>query len=164
MHLIRITDLPPFDGEYPIDLSSFNGRELHEIKKLSGVRGNELGEALLAGDYDLLIAFAVIALERNGRKVPAEALFEAEIGRIVLDEDPATVPEGDARPPDSSPTLNGTLSLSGDEISAKPSSETSGSDSSTNGDPSPNAPTRTGSPGSESSESQPETDLEAAPI
>lgn len=93
-----------FDGAYEMDMSvPFNGRELHVIKQLAGVRLGEIEDALEAGDYDVFIAFAAIALTRAGRvqradtlKVAREVLLEAETGSILLEPDP----EPDAGPPD----------------------------------------------------------------
>ena len=103
----HIEGLPPFDGDYPIDLNHFTNKELHTIKQLSGVRAGELEEALDAGDNDLILAFAVIALERSGRSMPKQAvdvLWNADFGKFTLvipdDED------ADASPPSQTPSAN----------------------------------------------------------
>lgn len=127
MPLVKISDVPPFDGTYSLDLSTLNGRELHLIKQVSGVRGNELEEAMLAGDYDLLIALTLIAIERSGKVAPpASVLLDADVGHIVVDEDPAEVAqEGEQRPPESSPTPSGSESSNGvgdaESVAAPPS-------------------------------------------
>lgn len=59
---------PAFDGDYPIDIGSFTMRELQIIKRMSGVRAGELEEAFNAGDSDLILAIAVIAVRRNGKQ------------------------------------------------------------------------------------------------
>lgn len=152
MSLIRIQGVPPYDGEYPLDLSSFNGNELHLIKQLSGVRGNELKAALQAGDYDLLIAFAVIALRRNGQDAPPEALLEADVGKIVLDDDPdEPEAEEDARPPDSSPTPSGDESSPGAGENESEKSPPSGTTSTDTGGDHPSGLRAIGAPGSEDS-------------
>lgn len=100
---ITIEGVALFDGVYDLDLdTSLNGRELHVIKQVSGVRLGEIDTALAAGDYDLIIAFAVIALIRAGRAQPvqalrtADALLDAEAGKISIGDRPG---EGDALPP-----------------------------------------------------------------
>jgi hypothetical protein len=99
---LKITGIPGFDGEYPLDVSYFTNRELHTIKELSKVRAGELSEALQAGDNDVLVALAVIAVQRAGKPVPKDAspFWDAPSGsslEFVLDE------ENDASPPASAP-------------------------------------------------------------
>lgn len=80
-----IAGVPPFDGEHPIDLGTLNGHELHRIKLVAGVRANELDEALVAGDYDVFVTLAAIALERNGHPqadAAVEALMQATAGKL----------------------------------------------------------------------------------
>lgn len=80
-----IKGIPPFDGEHPIDLGTLNGHELHRIKIVAGVRANELDEALVAGDYDVFVALAATALERNGHpQAPdaVEVLMGATAGKL----------------------------------------------------------------------------------
>lgn len=101
MATIKVRGVPPFDGDYPFDAASFNGRELHTIKEISGVRGGELGEALKAGDYDLVVAFTVIVLRRAGLTVHPDQILEADIGAIEVDLDDEQ--EAEERPPDSAP-------------------------------------------------------------
>lgn len=59
--------IPAFAGEYPIELGGWTMRELNIIKRISGYRGGELAEGFAAGDTDLLLAIAVIAVRRNNR-------------------------------------------------------------------------------------------------
>ncbi|CAB4173693.1 hypothetical protein UFOVP1186_19 [uncultured Caudovirales phage] len=108
---ISITGVVPFDGTYPLELSigQFNGRELHVIKTISGIRMNEIEDALDAGDYDLIVALAAIALTRDGRVQPdqtirsAKMLLEANIGSIAVSDEasddvpPTTPPAGGER-------------------------------------------------------------------
>ncbi len=75
------------DGSYDLDLDDvFTGNELHLIKKVAGVRVGEIGDAMNAGDYDLLVALTKIALDRNGRDVPVERLLDAKVGAIQFGE------------------------------------------------------------------------------
>lgn len=62
-----VEGIPAFNGDYPIDIRSFTMRELQIIKRMSGVRAGELAEAFEAGDTDVLLAIAVIAVRRNGK-------------------------------------------------------------------------------------------------
>lgn len=96
---IVIEDVPPYDGEYEFE-GAFTNRELHIIKRISGVRAGELEEASTAMDSDLLVAIAVVLLRRAGklpRHVPDEAVelfWEAEAGSIRY-----VGAKGDAGPP-----------------------------------------------------------------
>ena len=88
-----IEGLPPYDGTYEIEFDTFTNRELHTIKTLAGVRAGELEEAADAGDTDLVVAFAVIALQRAGLKVDPEAIWNADVGQITLvDEEVEQLP------------------------------------------------------------------------
>ncbi len=40
------TNIPALDGEFELDTSYFTNRELHMIKKLSGLRAGEFEEAV----------------------------------------------------------------------------------------------------------------------
>lgn len=74
------------DGEYEFDHTTFKQREYHLIKTVAGVRALEMEDAINAGDLDLVVAFAKIALERAGKvNVPIEMLWEAEVGQLSWD-------------------------------------------------------------------------------
>jgi hypothetical protein len=82
---IFVEGVEGFEGEWEIDLSNLTGRELRTIKRISGNRVNELPGAMLAGDYDLLIALAVVALQRGGHRFATQAehvLLDAESGVV----------------------------------------------------------------------------------
>lgn len=107
MDKIVIDGIFGYDGEYDIDFGTLTMREHHTIKRLSGLRALEISEAWLAGDLDLVLALAVIALERAGRRVNETVLWDAETGkiRLVFTEDPQAGPDGDEegdeeRPPE----------------------------------------------------------------
>jgi len=103
---ITIEGVPLFDGTYDLDLSvPFNGRELHLIKELAGVRLGEIPAALEADDYDVLIAITAITLTRNGKlqknaalRAAQEILMEAPAGSIRADFTDTV--EDDAEPPE----------------------------------------------------------------
>lgn len=86
-------------GEYEMDESYFTNRELHTIKQIAGVRAGELSDAISAGDSDLIVALAAITLERNGKKVPVDMLWDAPAGKIMIEATPSDG-EGDALPPE----------------------------------------------------------------
>jgi hypothetical protein len=90
---------PSLDGAYETDFTYFKNREWRTIKELSGVRMGEFNEALEAGDNDLVVALAVIALRRRNIDVNVEALWEAPSWKITLSTEDA-----DALPPDQSGT------------------------------------------------------------
>ncbi len=126
-----------YNGEYELDLSFFTNRELHIIKKETGIRAGELYEAFDVADTDLLVVLAIIAIRRKtGETADSNALWELPAGKITLD----VSGEDDASPPD--------------EASIAPP-ETSGgdaaslSDSSVNGESSqePSPPSASGNPG-----------------
>jgi hypothetical protein len=114
---ITIDGVPMFDGTYNLDLEQpLNGDELHLIKVAAGVRMGEISEALDAGDYDLIIALATIALWRYGKVEEKNTqnafamLRKAEMGKITsrdLDD------EADAGPPSQAPSAGGEPNASG---------------------------------------------------
>lgn len=127
-----VTNMGSFDGEYPIDIGSFTMRELQIIKRMSGVRAGELEEAFSAGDSDLILAVAAIAVRRNGRQWEAfeRVALETEVGSITFvgEKEPAAdaVPLTLTKPPESSessgekPQPSGATSEGGgDEIPEK---------------------------------------------
>lgn len=133
---VTISGVFGVDGEYDLDTDYFTNRELHKIKQLTGVRAGELTEAINAGDSDLIVALASIALARNSKQVPDDALWEAPAGKIMIEsvEEPV---EGDALPPENS----GAESSSGSE-----KSEPSGPTSNVTGDSPVSDPSPTGIP------------------
>ena len=91
------------DGAYEFDYAYFTIRELHEIKRLSGCRTSEIGEALEAGDVDVTVALAVVALKREGREVDVNRLWDAHVGAIRL-----VFPEEEEDPEASAPVSGAT--------------------------------------------------------
>ena len=96
------------NGEYPIE-GGFTGRELHEIKRATGLRGGEIQEAAEAGDFDVLMAFTMIALKRNGTPERMELVWDAPVDAYTLELDTsdeeaaAKEAEADALPPEPPP-------------------------------------------------------------
>jgi hypothetical protein len=89
-----------YDGEYDFDPSYFTNKELHTIKRMTGVRAGEIQAAFGAGDNDMIVAFAAIALERAGKSVYEETLWNAKVGCIELVSGTPQQEEGDdADPP-----------------------------------------------------------------
>jgi hypothetical protein len=121
-----ITGVPGFDGEYPVDIGSFTMRELQIIKRMSGVRAGELEEAFGAGDSDLILAVAVIAVRRNGRlwETFEKLAWEADVASITfVGEDEEVAPAADPlTPPAPSGSSGGQQQLSS-ETSAGTSDE-----------------------------------------
>ena len=109
---VVIEGIDGLNGEYPIDLGYFTSRELHTIKKLTGLRVGELDDAMAAGDSDVLVAFGVLALQRNDKRVDEDALWDAPAGSITI-----VIPEDDAPPLDSEPlaSSSGSTTSSGDD-------------------------------------------------
>ncbi len=98
MDRIIISGVDAYDGPYDFD-PSFTNRELHTIKRLTGVRAGELGDALEAGDSDLLVALAAIAIVRAGKQLDENLLWDAEGGSITYEG--GIEEEDDADPPPS---------------------------------------------------------------
>lgn len=98
---ITITGVNGYDGEYPLDLDEhfFTNGELKDIKLMTGVRGGELMEAFSAGDNDLVVAFAVIAIRRSGKVIQPDVLWNAEAGCIVFADDSDSEGEQSLPPP-----------------------------------------------------------------
>lgn len=142
----KIDGLPPFDGNHPLDITYFTNRELHTIKRLSGIRAGELEDGFGSGDTDLLLALAIIALQRDGFTITKEMedyLWDAPIGKMTLvaeDDEPAE-DEGDVGPPSVTPSA-------ASEPPALDATETNSGAASTNGgDPPASDQSPTGSPG-----------------
>jgi hypothetical protein len=123
---ITIEGVGNVDGGYDLDLTYFTNRELNTIKKVADVRAGQLQEALTSGDNDVIVAFTLIALQRDGKNIDPELLWNAKAGAITVenieDED------GDASelaklPPPKDGGLSGTAVAS--ESSSGASSTTS---------------------------------------
>lgn len=81
----------------------FTNRELHLIKQIAGVRAGELFDAMEAGDNDLIVALAHLAIKRAGRNQPTlEMLWDMAPGEIEISN-----PEANGGPPTSTPTSDG---------------------------------------------------------
>jgi hypothetical protein len=146
MARITLSGVPRFDGEYELDTESpYNGHELHLIKKVADVRLGGIEQAARDGDYDLFVAFAVIALWRAGKVqkadtlAAADLLLEAPAGSISFEDDA----EADAGPPELTRT-EAVGSGEPDESSTSSSEDLNG----TGGVRPVTIPERTGSPGS----------------
>jgi hypothetical protein len=101
MARITLTGCDPYDGTYELDLEKpFDTGELNIIKTVAGVRPLELEDAFAAGDSDLMIAIAIIAMRRLGKVTRRQALQVAEKlwegGELTFDGGE----EKDARPPE----------------------------------------------------------------
>jgi hypothetical protein len=94
MPKIVITGVPGIDGEYPLELV-FTHRDFRTIKQVAGVRASEVMEAINAGDLDVIVALAEIAMRRSGKAHNIDDLWDSEAGSISLD----VTDEEDAVPP-----------------------------------------------------------------
>lgn len=82
----------------------FTNRELHLIKKVSGIRAGELFDAMENGDTDLIVALAHVAVKRAGRHQPTlDMLWDLAPGEIEV-SDPDQRPEAEKVPPTSTPS------------------------------------------------------------
>lgn len=64
---------------------NFTYREMHRIKRLTGLRAGELFPALEAGDTDVAMAFAITAADRVGKLQDEEQFMDLELDAIELD-------------------------------------------------------------------------------
>lgn len=105
MSRLKIEGLPPYNGEYDIDLA-FTNRDLHTIKRITGFLPGDVEQAMNRLDNDMVVAFAINALRRKGHIVDEDTLWDAEVGKITLigdrvddaDPPPPTSSEGGTRP------------------------------------------------------------------
>lgn len=146
---VVIKNVPPYDGEYPLDLGHMTVREVSTIKRISGYTPQEWGAAGDRGDIDIVVAFAVVALTRTGRflpKVNEDVLWDSDLGRIDIaddeDEEADVDPPADSgandtsepsgiagndgsdSPPEKSPPSTGSLPSPPSVVSDHPTSET----------------------------------------
>jgi hypothetical protein len=92
----------------------FTNRELHLIKQIAGVRSAEIWPALEAGDTDVIVAFAHIAVRRTSQNRPSlDELWELPVGDIDVQ-----LPE-EAPDPTDAPT--GATSEPGNQETTRPS-------------------------------------------
>jgi hypothetical protein len=99
------------DGDYECDLvaiamdvssdESLTMREAHTVKRISGVRGGEIIDAVAAGDTDVLLALSIVVLQRHNKQVDENQLWDAKVGafEFVLGQEPDGEGEDDADPP-----------------------------------------------------------------
>ncbi len=64
---------------------NFTYREMNRIKRLTGLRAGELFPALEAGDTDVAVAFAITAMDREGRLESEDMILDLELDKITLD-------------------------------------------------------------------------------
>lgn len=83
---IVIKGVAGFDGEYAIDQTALTWGDLRFIQSSSGVMAGELDEHLKRGNLELIVAFAKIALRRQGH--PYVDRFDEALDSIPLEGDP----------------------------------------------------------------------------
>jgi hypothetical protein len=136
-------NVPAYQGEYDLDLSGgqlFSYLEWRWIKKLSGYLPMTWQEGLDGGDPDLILAFAVIAMQRSGRIADTDVLTAArEIETAAVDgtsirfaeddaaEDGDADPQMESEPADSPPSSGADTTESSAPIPVSSSRRRSGS-------------------------------------
>lgn len=104
-----VIELPT--GERSFDVPEpMTYRELGRIKRMTGYRAGEIGEALIAGDTDAVLALSVVASERAGEPITLDQLENLEVGQIRVeaddeDEDPTPAAAEDAGGESDAPTI-----------------------------------------------------------
>jgi len=132
---IIISNIPPYDGEYELDLDqALSTREWRWVKQISegGIKLGQLDEDALA-DPDFVVALAVIAMHR-ANKIPREKVLEvadtiadaplddAHISLVAPSEEEEEVPPASAIEPERSSPKSSIAS----DNSTKPSSVIAG--------------------------------------
>jgi hypothetical protein len=75
-----IAQIPPYDGEYELDLDiAFSTFEWRWIKQIAGYKPLTIASAFEDGDPDVFCALAVIAMNRAGKVKREDILYAAEI-------------------------------------------------------------------------------------
>lgn len=72
---------------------SYTYREMGLIKRLSGLRSGEITDALRAGDTDLIVALAIIAMRREGSDVSEDEMLDMDVSAIDFDPGEAETPK-----------------------------------------------------------------------
>jgi len=104
-----VKGLGGLDGEYEFPLEGMltlgdpeclTGREGHRIKQITGLRMGEFMDAVEAGDSDTMIAIGLTVLNRAGKRVDEDTVWDAPLGSfefapIKKEEEPGD----DADPP-----------------------------------------------------------------
>src|SRR4051794_23299303 len=100
---IKIEGVPPYDGEYPCD-APYTSREWRLFKQIGKILPQELTKAMMGGDVDVILCYAVIGVRRRGLEVNEEFFLDYEPDKVfTLDlEEPDAVP-----PPQPSSTSSG---------------------------------------------------------
>lgn len=89
------------DGmDYTVDVTNFTGREVGILKSVGHIKGfADFGDAMLAGDLEVLAALAGIAMKRAGHEPDFEKLLDMPLGKIVVsapdEPDPTPAPQAD---------------------------------------------------------------------
>lgn len=100
-----VAGLNGLDGEYDFSLISLltigspdalTGREVHNLKVMTGIRMGELEDALSAGDNDVMLGLAAIVMRRHGRTFADDQVWDAPIGSFGFE---LAAVEDDAVPP-----------------------------------------------------------------
>lgn len=87
MTMLKIEAGTKYDGEYELDGRAFSTREWRLIRKFSGYMPFTIEDGISGGDPDLMIAFAVIAMQRAGKVGKDEMLDAAEaLSDLPFDE------------------------------------------------------------------------------
>lgn len=102
MATLKVSGIPGLDGEYACDLSSFTNREWHEIKKQTGLAGQDFFDAVNKGDNDVMVGLAITVLGRHGKKDVADEVWDADVGKLTFDftDEEEQAGEEDAGPPE----------------------------------------------------------------
>lgn len=87
---IKIEGIPPYDGEYPLELEKLSNRDHKTIKDMSGLTVTGWMDGFRNADMTFFAALAVVAARRSGRHGPIineDMFWDAEAGKITLVEE-----------------------------------------------------------------------------
>lgn len=132
------------EQEYPFpEIDTITYREAALVKKLTGLRFGEFGEAFENGDTDIMVGLAAVAVYRNSGQTDLDYLFN-----LTLDEIAYVTEESDSElPPTERPERTDDAESSGGETDGPtPASERSGRRAGSNGTGSSRGSSKTSPP------------------
>lgn len=134
MAKLTCTGVLGLDGTYDLALPDYTGDEWHEIKKRTGLRLGEFGDAWEALDPDAVMSIAWVSMSRAGinSRLIWEELGKAKLSEVItldFSEDAEDTDGVDAGPPEveQQPAVerDNVLTLTASSQSSEPLSEPS---------------------------------------
>lgn len=99
--VVTINADPPVGGKYDLEPRGsffFTNREFHLIKTETGIRPAEVDGAAKAGDTDVFVGFALVALQRAGLDTPETRQIIWSLSPDAFDIDQLLEPDEEEEP------------------------------------------------------------------